>query len=923
MADRGYGVDGGRFVSREQQLAILQQRLEAALSGKGQVCFVVGQAGSGKTALVRHFVDQAFARHDDVVLAVGTGNAQTGAGDPFLPFREALAMLTGDTSGRGKAAGDSPENTRRLRTVLVRSVEVMVEVAPDLLGVFLPFGKLFGEFGKAIADKAGWLDRLEGLAKKKELAAAGAGSQAALQAEQARIFEQFTRFVQEMSAAAPLILFLDDLQWADSASINLFFHLARHVEEHRVLLIGSYRANDVALGRDGGRHPLEPVVNELTRYYGDVTIDLDALPVKANRRFVTALLDAEPNCLGEDFYEALFARTGGHALFTVELLRAMKERGSLVRDHDGCWVEGPRLDWEALPARVEGVIEERIERLGEELKELLQVASVEGEQFTAEVVARVQGLPERQAIRRFSHDLDRQHRLVNDHGVVRWGAVHLSLYRFVHNLFQHYLYQSLSAAERMYLHRDVGREMEALLGDQTEEVAAQLARHFEEAGVPGRAAFYRLKAANRARRMSAHQEAVGHLTHGLELASTLPPGPERMQLEFGLQTALGTVLISVHGYASPGVDRAFLRARELARALGDPPEALHVLLGQVMFYLMRGQTDQAWQEGEHLLELAERVENAEQATAYRLTIHVMLGVTALFRGDYPHAQTHLEATVSLYDVDRHRDLAYQQGQDPAVAAHAFLSRLLWLRGHPEQALARAKQAVALAAALEHPYSMTLASLHLATLYSYLRRWPECQAEASRALRLARDGGFKMWEANAGILSGASVANLGRPEEGLDEIVRSLFLWEATGAGLVAFGATNLATAYCLLGRRKEGLRAIDESLYRSQEKWWEPEQLRVRAELLLLEQGDESEAATTLRHAHDLAREQGATALALRTATSLAALHERHGLAPDAVGLLAACYADFREGLDSADLVAARRLLETSSPGSNPVLSVE
>ena len=298
MTTREGSSDGNGFVDRRQELARLHERLEAALSGKGQVCFVVGQAGSGKTALVRHFVEQAFAAHEDVVLAAGTGNAQTGAGDPFLPFREALAMLTGDTSSRKAAAGVAVENDRRLRTVLVRSVQVLVEVAPELIGVFVPFGKLFGEFGKAIADKAGWLDRLDAAAKKQGLVATGAASQV----EQARIFEQFTRFVQELSAEAPLILFLDDLQWADGASLNLFFHLARHIESHRVLLIGSYRANDVALGRDGARHPLEPVVNELIRYYGDISIDLDTLSDEANRRFVTALLDAEPNCLGKDFY---------------------------------------------------------------------------------------------------------------------------------------------------------------------------------------------------------------------------------------------------------------------------------------------------------------------------------------------------------------------------------------------------------------------------------------------------------------------------------------------------------------------------------------------------------------------------------------------------------------------------------------------
>jgi adenylate cyclase len=113
-------------------------------------------------------------------------------------------------------------------------------------------------------------------------------------------------------------------------------------------------------------------------------------------------LDIEPNRLGEDFRRAVFAHTGGHPLFTVEVLRAMQERGELVPEAEGRGVEGPSLDWERLPARVEAVIAERIGRLGEELRDVLAVASVEGEQFTAQVVAQIQDTPEREMLQALS-----------------------------------------------------------------------------------------------------------------------------------------------------------------------------------------------------------------------------------------------------------------------------------------------------------------------------------------------------------------------------------------------------------------------------------------------------------------------------------------------------------------------------------------
>ncbi len=121
----------------------------------------------------------------------------------------------------------------------------------------------------------------------------------------------------------------------------------------------------------------------------------------------------------------------------------MQERGDLVRDADRCWVAGSSLDWRTLPAKVEGVIAERIGRLDEELREMLTVASVEGEQFTAEVVSGVQAVVVRDVIQRLSSELQKQHRLVNALSLAQFGSLRLSLYRFVHNLFQQYLYDTL------------------------------------------------------------------------------------------------------------------------------------------------------------------------------------------------------------------------------------------------------------------------------------------------------------------------------------------------------------------------------------------------------------------------------------------------------------------------------------------------
>ncbi len=225
------------------------------------------------------------------------------------------------------------------------------------------------------------------------------------------------------------------------------------------------------------RHPLEKVLAEPKVSCGDVWLDLAEVREGEGRHFVDAFLETEPNRLGEGFRPALFGRTGGHPLFTIELLRAMQGRGDLVRDEAGRWVTGPALDWEALPARVEGVIEERISRFGEELRELLTVASVEGETFTAQVVAGVQGIGERQLLGKLTRQLERRHRL---------------------------------------LHGEIGAILEALYAGHTEAVAVQLARHYSEAGQGEKAVGYLLQARDRARALYAHQEAVEHYEKALK-----------------------------------------------------------------------------------------------------------------------------------------------------------------------------------------------------------------------------------------------------------------------------------------------------------------------------------------------------------------------------------------------------------------------
>jgi adenylate cyclase len=626
------------FVARDRELEQLAGFLDCALAGQGTVCFVTGEAGSGKTALAAEFARRAQEQHKDLVVAVGQSDAQTGAGDAYLPFREVLSQLTGDVEAELARGAITQENAGRLRGLLRLSGQALVEVGPDLVGIFVPGAGLAMRVGGFVAEKVGWLEKLEQLTQRQREGEAAADSGI----EQSHIFEQYTNVLKALAAKQPLMLVLDDLQWADGASIDLLFRLGRRIGESRILIVGTYRPDEVALGRSSTssgqveRHPLEKVLAEFKRYFGDVRVDLAEAQEAEGEQFVDVLVDTEPNRLGGGFRQALYHHTGGHPLFTIELLRNMQERGDLVQDEGGRWTEGPVLDWEELPARVEGVIEERIGRLERELREALTVASVEGEDFTAEVAAHVQETDARGLIRRLSGEVEKQHRLVSARGVQRLDGQRLSLYRFQHNLFQTYLYNELDEVERVCLHEDVGRVLEELYGDQVDAIAVQLARHYVEAGIVEKARVYLRRAGELAAARYANDEAVAYFSRALDLTSESRPD-ECYTLLLAREK-----IWSLKG-AREAQAQDLTTLEELAEALDGDQRRAEVALRQARYASFTSDYLAAIAAAQEAIRLAQAV----QDPSIQAVGHFQWGTAAKNQGDYETARCQLEQGMAL------------------------------------------------------------------------------------------------------------------------------------------------------------------------------------------------------------------------------------------------------------------------------------
>lgn len=712
------------FVARERQLARLDEMLASALAGETRICFVTGEAGAGKSSLVQEFARRAQDRYSDLIVAVGVCNAQTGEGDPYLPFREVLDLLTGNIETKLAQKQISANNAERLKDLLRLSGTTLLEFGPDLIGTLIPGASLVGRVAAFAAKEVGVTDKLK---LKSESATQGAAG-----LDQAKILQQYASVLHQLSLQQPLIVVVDDLQWADSASINLLFFLARQLPPSRILLIGTYRPDDVALGRADERHPLEQVVNEVKRYYGDICLDLDEERAAQGRSFIEAYLDAQPNRLDAQFRDALFLRTGGHPLFTVEMLQNMQERGDLAQDGAGLLTATGDIDWESLPARVEGVVEERIGRLDEQLRDILNVASIQGITFTTQVLARLQETQERQLLKSLSRDLEKRHRLVEEAGEEKVGQETLSNYRFVHNLVQQYLYNELSSGERRLLHGETGKALEELYGGKTDRITVQLARHFELARDAEKAAYYLSRAGVQAFVISAYPQARDFFERALALAQEM--GHKEWQVR--LLRQVGQVHLGLSEF-----DRAKARLEEslqLARATGDRVSTAAALgaLGRV--------ATEMGAYGESRARLEESLAMARDAGDRAVLIPILknLGMVEVWLGLYSEAEGHLEESLRLA-----RDL---QDLPNMASALNHLGHISLDQGNYERAKAYLEESLPLAREIGDRGSEAVALFNLGMVESRMGLLADAYGHEQEALDLARKVGNK-WVI-AGVLS---------------------------------------------------------------------------------------------------------------------------------------------------------------------------
>jgi DNA-binding SARP family transcriptional activator len=892
------------FFAREEELRLLGQRLEDSLAGENQILFITGEPGSGKTALVEEFIRLTLQRFPGLVAAYTNCNAFTGSSDPFLPFIEILSMLTGDVDQAWIAASENREMAARLWSAATEAVQALIECGPELIRRMVA--------GEELLARARLLphvqtDRLEKILQKNESRLSqtlpGSGEM-----RQSALFEQVSAVFKRIAHHHPLILALDDLQWADADTVNLLFHLLRRLAGDRLMILAIYREEELPLNISGKSAPLLSVLRELQTSQHGGRIDLSQ---SDGRRFIECLVDSEPNLLGFEFRETLERVTSGIPLFSIELLRAMHERGDLERNEHGQWVEAGHLNWDQIPPRVETVIAEQVARLPEEWQNALAVASVEGDDFTAETVARLLSLDPLELVGQLSGPLAKKHRMVLALGVqpLAGDDASLSHYRFRHHLFQKYFYFRQDIVERTRQHRAIGYALETSYGDQKNEYAITLAHHFELGGMYEKAAAYLLQAGKKAVRLFANERAIALYHRALELLDATPKSPGRDHLELELLIALSAPLITTEGYTSFELEQTLARARKLVKVCENDATLFWVFSFLKSYYNIRGDPENSKEIAAQILQMARRSKEA----GWLVTAHSRMLSNCLYYGQWGSLQKHLKEALRLYDPDQHGWVLHQLGSDPMETALSYASLGFWIMGFPDQARGYCQMSLDLARDLAHPMTSWFANYYAAHLKIYVREIQEAKFYIVEALRICDEQDLAYYRVYSQALLGWILVNAG-DEMGINLLEQGVNRLRQTGDRLNLLLLLRLfADASLKTSLVTQALNLVDEAIDLSHETqiiYDKPELIRLKGEILLSQYPHELQIAEDwFVRAIEIAAQQKSKMWELRATLNLARLWQKQGKLNEAQPALLEIYGRFSEGYDTLDLREAQSLL--------------
>lgn len=844
------------LVGRDHEINLLKDRWEQAQEGMGQIVFLVGEPGLGKSRLVHTLKDHVL-KH----LVEGDADApviewrcapqyQNTGFHPVIDFYERAS---------GFHADDLPQDRfdRMLRRLAHYGL-ARPEVVPLWAALLsLPIPERFPPL-------------LLSPARQRE-----------------ETFRLLLEWLHARAACRPVLFIIEDLHWIDASTLEFLGQFLSEFHHDRILTVLTFRPD------------FKP---PWTAQEQQTTLALTRL----TRRQVGDLMRKKAgNALPEAVIEQVFDRVGGVPLFVEEFTKMVQESETLKKGAEATATQA--LHKHEIPSTLQDLIMARLERT-ETGRELAQLASVLGREFSYELLAAVAALDEPTLQTELTQ-------LIQAEILYSKGRPPRCNYIFKHALLEDALYNSLVKNKRQKFHRRIAETLESQFPQTTETCPELLAHHFTESGLTEKAIVYWLKAGQRSRERSALNEAIGHLTKGLALLKTLDEVPERDNRELQLLATLGPTYIEGRGYAAPEVGPVLLRASELCQRIGDQRQLFGVMLGMWEWRLVRGDLRLCPDLAADGLEIAEDLNDPGML----MEALFMPGVTMFYCGQFAGAREYHEKALENYD-DRERTKYWtiHTGHDAGVTHRCYLTLVLWHHGYPDQAIKLNREMLELARTINHAFSLSHAIDFTAFLYYCCQLGAEVGIAAEEEMRIGTEQGFQLWRALGTLHKGASILLEGRPKEALPILLEGFAAFRATGAEIRAPSYLGmLADAYTQSAQFADAHKALNEALAvveKNGDRCHEAELYRLKGELLLAESHDQFPLAEdSFRRAIETAKHQKSRAWELRATMSLARLLRQKGRSDEARSTLSTIYSTYTEGFATPDLMHANAMLQVLS----------
>jgi tetratricopeptide (TPR) repeat protein len=666
-------------VGRQAELAELHAGFASATAGRGLLLCVAGEPGIGKTTLVEEFLDELAAGERSCRLGRGRCSERLAGTEAYLPFLEALDSLLHGTGGEAVA-------------------QVMKVVAPTWFVQLAP-----------------WVADDSSVARVREEAKV---------ASQERLKRELAAFLQEVARLQPLVLFLDDLHWADTSTVDLLTYLGSKCAAMRLLLVLSYRPSDLLLSQ----HPFLHVKLELQGRGVCREIPLGFLNRPDLERYLA--LEFPEHGFPADFAGLIHTRTEGNPLFMVDLLRYLRERGVIAQEQ-GRWALTQSVAdvQQELPESVRSMIQRKIDQLTEADRRLLVAASVQGYEFDAAVVAKALALDAAEVEERLE-GLERVHAFVRRVQEREFPDATLTLrFRFVHVLYQNALYAVLTPARKTSLSIAVAEALLGYYGEQSATVASELALLFEAGRDFARAADSFVVAAQNAARVYANQEAVALLGRALANAEKLR-GPARQARVLAAALQRGVMYETLFRFEDALAD--FGLAEKVAVETDNQEAQINAICRKGIVLYVSHRLAEMQQCGHQAAELARLAESRVGLAS----AEAVLGTHGLCTGDLAAGEYYLDRAIPVLQAEGEPLSALD-----AVWARAVLSAL---RLEYEEAEPALRWAHAKARDLGTGFRLIAADFSCGMALGNHGRLSEALGVLREGMRLAEIHGERFW-----------------------------------------------------------------------------------------------------------------------------------------------------------------------------------